>query len=275
MKRFVITLLAILSALPSLEAQSVRQMNMIKRNSQYIYAEATMETSEEAYKMAYERLLSEVKTYAQSKKQLSEENNIAIRNISSKCESIEMQRGEMYKVFLYVKKSDIEDAANITILVSDENKNKEEVVSIGGEWALPAQGQGQSTQLVKQETVKAGTNVNTGMSESSAPKPVGTAAKLSEAWKQNAIEQLMNAPSFAEARVKMGELKRDYKIKKFGRPAECTDWDAAFWLIGDANGQVVTVLGPEEGGRTDFKNLVKTSLDAYSGYYAVWFTLYK
>ena len=275
MKRIVILFLALMTALPSLEAQSVRQMNMIKRSSQYIYSEATMETSDEAYKMAYERLLAEVKNYAQSKKQLSEENNIAIRNISSKCESIEMQRGEMYKVFLYVKKSDIEDAANITILVSDENKEKENVVAIGGEWALQND-QTHYTRPVQKEKEKAVTNPAAEAKVTTpAPKPAGTASKLPEAWKQNAIDQLLNAPSFAEARAMMSVMKREYKIKKYGRPAECTDWNAAFWLIGDADGNVVTVLGPEEDGRTDFKNLVKTSLDDFSGNYAVWFTLSK
>ncbi len=266
--------MAFLAIWPTLDAQSLRQMNMIKRSSQYIYSEATMATAEEAHQVAYERLLAEIKTYAQGKKQLTDENNIAIRNISSKCESIEMPRGEMFKVFLYVKKSDINEAANLTVLVKD-GENASEVVSIGNEWTLkPDTVQdlpSENKETGKKKTgdpVKVATNVN----HSGAADP---SLKLNEAWKQKAIDELLNAPSFAEARSLMSVMKREFKIKKYGRPAECADWNGAFWLIGDAEGRVVTVLGPEDDGRTDFRKLSKTDLNEFSGYDAVWFTLSK
>lgn len=262
MNRLLLSFLAFLSVWSSLDAQSVRQINMIKRSSQYIYSEATMPTAEEAHQVAYERLLTEIREYAQGKKQLTEVNNIAIRNISSKCESIEVPRGEMFKVFLYVKKSDINDAANLTVLVKDGENASEEVVSIGNGWILKPDIIQDSSSDPK----------DTDKKETGAANP---SLKLNEAWKQNAIDQLLNAPSFAEARSIMSVMKREFKIKKYGRPAECTDWNIAFWLIGDEAGKVVTVLGPEDGGRTDFKKLSKTSLKEFSGYDAVWFTLSK
>lgn len=262
MKSLLLSFLAFLSVWPSLDAQSVRQMNMIKRSSQYIYSEATMPTAEEAHQVAYERLLTEIREYAQGKKQLTEENNIAIRNISSKCESIEVLRGEMFKVFLYVKKSDINEAANLTVLVKDGENASKEVFSIGNEWTLKSN----NIQASPSETKEVGKK-ETGVANPSL--------KLNEAWKQNAIDQLLNAPSFAEARSMMSVMKREFKIKKYGRPAECTEWSAAFWLIGDSTGNVVTVLGPENGGRTDFRKMTKTSLNEFSGYDAVWFTLSK
>ena len=81
-------------------------MNSIKRNSNYLYAESTMPTEKEAFEIASELLYQQVKEYAEGKKSF-QNRDILIRDIAQVRDSIQLQRGDMVKVFLYVKKSDI------------------------------------------------------------------------------------------------------------------------------------------------------------------------
>lgn len=242
-----ITLLFLVIMLPSIQlaGQSVRRINEIKKNYNYLWAEATMETTDAAYQVANEFLSEKVKDYAVEKKMNGE--FLSIKNMSSKCDTIRQPRGDMVKVFIYIKKTDIAPV--------------ESVVSVSGKTV--SGGQAQTPQAV---------------AEPVAPQPVTPSdrGKLKEVWQQNVIDELLSASSFAEARGKLSRMKAEFKIKKYGVPAACSDASSAFWLIGDAAGKVVTVLGPvSDGGRTDFRTLSTGALTSYKNYDAMWFILSK
>ena len=115
-KKFTITLLALIMGVAAMAQQESvsKQINQIKRNPLYIYSEATMATEEEAREVACEMLLKQVKEYAESKKYLVKADNILIKDIQTKSESLMMRRGTMYRVFVYVSKIDIEPVNNVT-----------------------------------------------------------------------------------------------------------------------------------------------------------------
>ncbi|MBR0301317.1 MAG: hypothetical protein IJQ93_13520, partial [Bacteroidales bacterium] len=182
-----------------------------------------------------------------------ESQYLTIKNLSSKCDTIRQPRGDMVKVFMYIKKVDIAPAAGVV-----QNTGTAAPVT--------------PVQLPVPVTDPA-----------PAPAPAGPSApaaapgrKLDVAWQQAVIDDLLSAPSFAEARNKLYRMKSEFKVKRYGVPAACNDSDAAFWLIGGADGKVVTVLGPVQGGsRTDFRTLSTTSLPAYKNHEAMWFILSK
>ena len=107
MKRLITCLVALFLVTVMAWSQGTKKINSIKRSNQYLYAEATMPTQAEAFEVANDLLLIQVKEYAGSKKAF-DDKDILIRNINSARDSVQLRRGEMVKVFLYVKKSDIE-----------------------------------------------------------------------------------------------------------------------------------------------------------------------
>ena len=121
LKKILTTLMSIafVSLLSAQEASVSKQINQIKRNTQYVYSEATMENESDAMEMAYELLIEQVQEYVASKKKLNSSENILIKDIKTKSESISMMRGTMHRVFVYVKKSDIEGVVNTTVINSD------------------------------------------------------------------------------------------------------------------------------------------------------------
>lgn len=237
-------LFVILMSSIQLAGQSVRRINEIKKNYNYLWAEATMETTTAAYQVANEYLSQKVKEYAVEKKLDGE--FLSIKNMSSKCDTIRQPRGDMVKVFIYIKKTDISPV--------------EGVVSVNGK--APSAGLVQSPASATQNH---------------EPKPEPSESrKLKEPWQQNVIDELLSASSFADARGKLSRMKAEFKIKKYGVPAACSDAAAAFWLIGDSSGKVLTVLGPvKDGERTDFRSLSAGAITSYTNCDAMWFILSK
>lgn len=234
--------------------QGTKKINSIKRSNQYLYAEATMPTANEALEVANDLLLIQVKEYTDGKKGF-EDKDILIRNISSSRDSVQLRRGDMVKVFLYVKKSDIQTAENVTLLAAAPAAEQPEV---------PEPGNVEKVSLaVAQESAPV-----------TAPVPEDASLKLPVAWQQSAIEQLLASGSLPAAKALLSRMKAEYKIKKTGPLATCKNPAESYMLIGK-NGQVETVLGPGSSTRTDFRTLTLVSSTLPAGTEIVWFTFAK
>ena len=273
MKRLLLIATMLTSVFP-IWGQNTKKMNSIKRNPLYLYAEATMETAAEAYDVANDLLLIQVKEYTDSKKAFRDKD-VLIRDIQGHQDSLQIRRGEMVKVLLYVKKSNILDVENVTLVGKNSTAEKTETLY-----------------TEKTEKVTPTTATETVMEAKPAtvpeaapdPDPITVPAereaavedpslKLEAAWQQEVVDQLLSAESFYKARSVLSRLKSEFKIKKTGPMAACKDPEEVFLLIGK-DSAVVTVLGPGSTSRTDFKSLCKTT-DNYNGYDKVWFIFSK
>ena len=84
-----------------------KEINMVKRSNSYIYAEATAPTVEEAKAVAEEILYAEVNEWAATKRKFQTKGNFVVNNKSDLWTSYNLPRGNMFRSFIYVKKSDI------------------------------------------------------------------------------------------------------------------------------------------------------------------------
>lgn len=250
MKRllFIVT---ILTAVIPMWGQNTKKMNSIKRNPLYLYAEATMETAADAFDVANDLLLIQIKEYAESKKSFRDKD-ILIRDIQGQRDSLQIRRGDMVKVFLYVKKSNILNVDNVTLV---DNTSSSTVKKDNGNEV--------SVENNIQPVTPARQNAAAG----------DPSLKLEVAWQQEVVDKLLSAASYSEARSILTRLKAEFKIKKTGPMDSCRNPADVFLLIGK-DSAVVTVLGPGNADRTDFRSLGKTS-DNYNGYDKVWFTFSK
>lgn len=109
----------------------------IKKSSLYLYAETTMPDKEEAMEVALQSLQSEVQNWATEKKRRKEiASDLIITNIEQVTEALELPRGNMYRAFVYVKKSDVLVSKNTIVTDmpskkedSDELKSSYEIIS--------------------------------------------------------------------------------------------------------------------------------------------------
>ncbi len=93
-----------------------KEINRIKKNNLYIYAEATAATEEEAKNLAEEILYQEINEWAATQKKLQKGNDFLIRDRKELWSTMSLPRGNMYRSFIYVKKSNILPADNTEVI---------------------------------------------------------------------------------------------------------------------------------------------------------------
>ena len=106
MRRYAIMLLLICTAF-SVGAMDKRleDINAVKRDTAYLYAEATMTTEAEAAQVAVELLQAEIVRW--SAEQQTPIDSISAVKLSQSADTMVMRRAEMFRVFTYMKKEKI------------------------------------------------------------------------------------------------------------------------------------------------------------------------
>lgn len=133
--KFCLMLLLVLQALTGSYAQQTeeqkKEINKIKKSSLYLYAETTMPDKEEAMMTAIDMLKDEAQRWVSEKKKKQETDvdwEVVMTNVTQSYNKIELPRGNMYRAFAYVKKSDIITGKNV--IVSDVEMPESEVEEI-------------------------------------------------------------------------------------------------------------------------------------------------
>lgn len=117
----VATLFCVGETAAQIDADTKKVISSIKKSNQYIYAEATAATADEAKALAEEMLHEEINSYVATKNKMRG-SNIVINNRNSLWTAVELPRGNMFRSFLYVKKSDIQAVKNVEVI---ENKSQD------------------------------------------------------------------------------------------------------------------------------------------------------
>ena len=115
MKKIFLTLFLTFSLVSSSNAQTAaevnKSINKVKRDTMYIYAESTTKDLSEAYSNARAILEMQVGEWVQ-KQHPSEGIELCIVKAKEHIMQLDTRRGELYRAFVYVKKSDIMPVAD-------------------------------------------------------------------------------------------------------------------------------------------------------------------
>lgn len=267
-----------------------KQINNIKRDGQYFYAESTLETEAAARESAILMLANFINDHINDKG-LPRDKKITEQDLAN-AQSLKMKRGTMIRVFVYVKKGDFVPVEE-TARTSTEEELVSEVETIKGQKTAEEESEVvESTSAVLQETsnVKeepiAASVVQEEAVEKEAPSVVAEAAsvestdgslRLPIAWQQAAIDDLLTNTNLQGVMTLLNRMKAEYKVKRFGTYNECRNAAMSFWIIceNDNSMNLITVLGPGANERVNFKTMKYDSLGNYSGKNAIWFELAK
>lgn len=269
---FAIVFMLVCITATAQQASVGKQINEIKRNTIYLYSEATLDNESDAKDLACELLLNQISEYIGTRLDITDSSNVLVKDIKAMSESLTMMRGTMYRVFVYVKKSDIEGVQNVTIIDKETIPNIGRSIPIRNEEEnVKTTTKSMSTATATKPTGLVETNytISTNNSLSVTSEAVGTSNL--EKWKQQAIHLLLSCNDIKDVQSKLNRLKAEYKIKRYGTADNCRSVDQSFWIIFDEKGILITILGNENNGRVDYKTMQKSSLDKYKGMNAVWF----
>lgn len=258
-----------------------KQINQIKRDNAYLYAEATLSTEEEALSVAKELLLRQVQEYVETKPELSKSETVLVKDINSSSESMSMMRGEMYRVFVYVKKSDIEAISNAmaiskTTTVQPVPVKQSTVTSESVKETPRAPIDEQPAQPVMKPVESPSQPVSTTPNHgASSDRVLDSVQRTMPSWQMQAIQTLLECNSVEAVASRLGRLKTEYKVKKYGTSDNCPSLQDVYLVFFGEKGNVIDVLGPGKSQRVGFKNMEIVSIDKFIGTQSLWFTFAK
>lgn len=230
-------LICLLACLPlaMLEADNnddiKKKLNSIKKNSLYIYGEATAATEEEAHALAEEILYEEINLWAAKKKKFQKSEDLAVNNIKSLCNTLSLPRGNMIRSFIYVKKSDIIPVNNLEIISNTKAEVMEES---------------------KVERIS-----------SSSTSTTSTAAVAATPMRvPSCIQELIRYTDYFEMADELKEMKAVGQVKNYARYAQLDNPEACYLVIYNKAGKVVVILTPG----SERRNVATGKVDAVSNY---------
>lgn len=264
------------------QSSTGKQINEIKRDGQYFYAESTLETEEMARETATLMLANFINDYINSNN-LPHDKKVTEQDLA-KAQSLSMKRETRIRVFLYVKKSDFAPVGTVNEMSTKEEPEVQ--APIAKEEPVAKDEPIEEVVQQKLETKTTDTSEQAIPAEDQpdtepADQPVETAdsnsMRLSVPWQQTAIEDILKKTSLTEVVALLNRLKAEYKVKRMGTYNESKNAALSFWVIceNDSNSSLITVLGPGTDSRVNFKTMQHDSLGNYSGKNAMWFDFAK
>lgn len=112
---FLLLALCSMTALSQTVEEQKKKIASIKKSSSYIYAEVTTTDQQQAIDLATDLLHQNVNEWAAKQKKFAGSAKIVTLNTNYAVDQITMPRANMFRAFMYVKKSDIIPAENVEV----------------------------------------------------------------------------------------------------------------------------------------------------------------
>ena len=229
------------------EDEAKRQINNVKKNSLYLYGEATAATEVEAKDLAEEILYEEINKWAATKKKLRGTENFVLNNKKELFTTLSLRRGNMYRSFVFVKKADVQKADHVTVLTPTSSVSQN-----------PAHEQ------VKSQVEELG------LAETDDSELSGT--KYTKSQYPEIINELAAISDYKTLAEKIMQAKKEGKIRHYARYAQLENPDIYWLAIYNKHGQVLSLMIPGPL-RVNVKTAEPDFVTNYSGCGAIGFTI--
>ncbi len=235
MNRCIYFLALLLAMAVTTSAQSVdeqkKKINSIKKSKAYLYAEITTNDRQSALDLSEDMLNQEINKYVADQKKLRKSANIILRNRQEVMETISLPRGNMFRAFKYVKKSDIIAADNVDV------RTNTPVID----------NQGNTTTVTK-----------------TVASTVPTVQPAVSAKRMETISRLLSVQKFTELPKVLKELKQEGRIGQYAKMKDLSDPEKNVLLIYNREGNIEAVLS-EGAQRTNLRTNQPDSEKNYPG----------
>lgn len=266
MKRiaFIIFLFAMcIQAGAQSQAEIAKRIKDIKRSGEYFFFQSCLGTVEEARATAVLSLTNKInrallESGAHDSRKVSEEQIMQCKR------ELVQNRNGIYDVFVYVPKSDYIKEAKNNENNTPSQVQKKEVPSKEIKKEIPAK------EIKKEPVVQ-----QQQKAQNDEMQPVDS--KCMKEWQIELISTILQKENISDVVPFIERCRASRKIKNFGTIAESKDSASSFWVIFDTDSSrsLITVLGPGEDLRMNYKTHTSQNLGDYSGKNAIWFIMAK
>ena len=244
MKRLLLSLFYIIFHLSFSYAQSVAQnINKVKRDTMYIYAESTTKDVNEAYSNARAILEMQVGEWVRNQHP-SEGIELCIVKAKEHFMQLDTRRGELYRAFVYVRKSDImpiADKSEVTVI---------EVAPV----TKPKQVEAKPAIIVTEE----------------APRVEEKQQVLELTSEEKQMKQIR---SFYDVEPYINGLKSKGKLNAYGKYATMPKNEDCHMFVYDKQGNISALLRKSGAMQYNLNTLKEDNVKNYKNCGAIWFQL--
>lgn len=245
MNRFILNIyllffLACTASAQSDVASAAKQINAIKMNKDYISSESTAETEKVAKENALALLEVNIEDWLISNQKNIDDVKGYIAKADNSVLEVNTRRGNRYRVFLYVKKSDIITFNNETEIVAASIKKDEQPT-------MPSSTVEELPVTIEVEVEQSG----------------------EQAYQPSPEEQKMLAVAKFDA-VKPF-ITQNSGIRDYGKFADIPATGDCYLFVYNRNGEIAAYLKRGSEGYKNVKTGTKDSIDNYKGCGALWF----
>lgn len=220
-------------------ANAMKQINAIKMNTDYISGESTAETEQSAKENARALLEVNIEEWIKANGKNASDAGGYIAKAGNSILELSTTRGNRYRVFLYVKKSDIMTFSDASEII-----------------AAPMQQDAHQT-VVSHEPIK-----------DIADKPELTSPKK-DVYQPTAEErQILSITSFDD--IKSFITNRN-NIRDYGKFANIPSSGECYLFVYNRSGQIAAYLQKNDSGYRNVKTGGIDNIDNYKGCGAIWF----
>lgn len=220
----------------------IKDINRIKRDTMYIYAEATMKDLNEAYNGARAILEMKVGDWVRTQHP-SEGIEVCIVKAKEHFTQLETRRGDFYRAFVYVRKTDILPVADKTEVAVFE--------------VAPVV---RSNQSVPQRAIIV----------EESPVEVETAPRLELTAEEIQMKQVS---SFYDVEPYIKGLKRKGKLDAYGKYATMPEDEDCHLFVYDKQGNISALLRKSGNTQYNLNTLKEDNVKNYKNCGAIWFQL--
>ncbi|MBR1400596.1 MAG: hypothetical protein IJ604_03605 [Prevotella sp.] len=251
-RQFIFSLFAFLVANACGMNSQTERINDIKKSKAYLYAEATMDSQEEALTVACNLLHEEVLQWA-SERAGKDIPSAKTLDLKVSADTITARRINKYRVFAYIKKNALLPFLSDTGVALCDSLDTD-----GAEEAEPChQNEARRTQHDTLITDKVSQIIN----------------RKFFSIRNGTLDSIINAKTFFELRTILPSLKEKGVIADYGKYASTEHPELCYLIVYDAAGNIRAVLGKGEEERENLKSGKREPMSNYRGCGAIWFTL--
>ncbi len=199
-----------------LSAQTVKnkdekaEINRIKKSGAYLYEETTLPDAQDAIDLAEEMLYEKINQFVADNRKFDNARQIVTLNTNYSVEQITLPRGNMYRAFMYVKKTDILPSQNVQVTTIEPKTQ----------------------------------NLNATYEE----QPTTTTTSVSSPDIQaEVINTLLRLRRFSELSSVLPQLKREGKISEYARYSDLANANEYMLVVYNRDGDIEAILsdGPD------------------------------
>ena len=226
----------------SLRPDTLNDINAIKRDTSFIYAESTMKDAIEALSGAKSILELKLQDWLRNKRP-NEDAAYLIEKSKSNWRNLLTQRGKYKRVFVFVPKKDV-----IPIVENTSSPDEASVVE-------------QSSPVSNGAVAASGESIT-------ATEGVSASELTSD---ERAMAEIIN---FIEIEPFIKGLKENSRLRAYGKYASLPENDACYIFVYDRDGVIVAVLRQSEDGRHfNLRSKSDDNVKNYKNCGAIWLQL--